>query len=550
MESAKRDEMVMELVEAALARPRQERTEYLVSNGSSPDVVAEVLERAEWEERMSGFLENPLWDLGAGVDSEAEGRRMGHYRIQEPLGRGGMGVVFKAVDEHLGRTVALKVISRDAGSDSDRRRFLREAKAASALNHPNIITIHEFNSEDGQDFIAMEYIEGKTLDKAVSPSLPLGKRLDYARQIAGALAKAHAAGIVHRDLKPGNIMVAKDGQVKVLDFGLAKQERSPAGRTEDTQTIDAITMHGALMGTPAYMSPEQVSGEEVDHRSDIFSFGIILYQMICGQKPFHGANAAAMLVSIAGKPHQPVREVNPAAPARLVALVDRCLEKKPEARLPSMEIAASELTQIQAALGERVPGHRFTSWMLAAVLAIAGVAGWFSWNRAAPGVPAAPVQARHSVRYALLTEQAGAAQQDATFHGGSKFRFRLQATGNGFLYLVNEGPGENGLTRFYVLMPRPGASAAVTANETRLTDWLVFDENPGVERMWVVWSEEPIRALDRAANGPGRGLVKDTSLGAEIQTLLIRLRSESSNSEGEIRSNGNTLGSLIELRHQ
>jgi Kae1-associated kinase Bud32 len=529
MDAGNRDEVMMALLESALALPQAARAAYVRSQASSPEMSEEILERADWEERMAGFLEVPLIELGDADEQQSvpAGRRMGHYLIQQELGRGGMGVVYRAVDQNLGRTVALKVLSQDAGSEIDRKRFLREAKAASALSHPNIITIHEFDSDSGQDFIAMEYIEGKTLDQAISPATPLAERRDYARQTAVALAKAHAAGIVHRDLKPGNIMVTRQGQIKVLDFGLAKQQHKVVGQAEETQTTDAITVHGALLGTPAYMSPEQVSGEEVDHRSDIFSFCVMLYQMICGQRPFQGTNPAALLVNIASKPHRPVREVNPSAPPRLAALIDRCLAKKREDRLASLDTAASELASVQAALGEVRPVRRLLPWIAGVVLAIALGGGWW-WQHRVP-----------VLRYALVTEKGEADPRAMTFRGGSQFRLRLQASKRGFAYVVNEGPGEQGRTRFYVLMPRPGASAAVEADEKRLTGWLVFDQNPGVERMWAVWSEEPIRVLEEAVNGPAKGLVEDAGRGAEIAAFL-----------GRLRTSGQTTGSLVELRHQ
>ncbi len=556
MEGAEYDEAVMDLLESALARPGEDRKEYLRATASSPELAAEVLDRAVWEERMAGFLQTSLLELASSDRIAAAlppGRKIGHYLVQEELGRGGMGVVFKAVDENLGRTVALKVLSDHASSALDRRRFLREAKAASALNHPNIVAIHEFNTDSGQDFIAMEYIEGRTLDRAISPGLALAARLGYARQIAVALAKAHSAGIVHRDLKPGNIMVTKQDEVKVLDFGLAKHDHagSMTGDADETQTTEALTKAGALLGTPAYMSPEQVTGEQVDQRSDIFSFGVILYQMVCGERPFPGGNAGALLVQIAGKPHRAVREVNPAAPAALVSLIDRCLAKKPEDRLPSMDMAAAEISSILDGLKQRPVERSFTLWMAAAALAVAAAGGWL-WQHQTARLAPLP----HTVRYSLLNDQGIATATGATFHGGSNFRFRLSASNAGYLYLVNQGPGENGNLRLYVLMPRRGASAAVAGNEERLTDPLVFDENPGIERIWVIWSEKPVGSLEAAANGPLQGEVRDSNQAAEIQRFLGKLQAEVKTSqtgggnEVLVQGVGSTLGSLIELKHQ
>ena len=198
------------------------------------------------------------------------GQTLSHYQIQEKLGEGGMGVVYKALDTHLNRPVALKLLPADKVSNPERRkRFVQEARAASALNHPHIVTIHDIASENGHDFIAMEFIQGKTLDQLQRrKNLPLSDTLKYSAQIADALAKAHAAGIVHRDLKPSNIMVTEDGRVKVLDFGLAKLvEQDQADAEDSTRTLQAAapkTDEGAIVGTAAYMSPEQAEGKKLD----------------------------------------------------------------------------------------------------------------------------------------------------------------------------------------------------------------------------------------------------------------------------------------------
>ena len=214
------------------------------------------------------------------------GKTLGHYQITEKLGEGGMGVVYKARDTHLDRFVAFKVLASEKVADPDRkRRFVQEAKAASALNHPNIIHVYDIDQADGTDFIAMEYVEGRTLAQLIPRrGMQLGEALKYAVQIADALARAHGAGIIHRDLKPSNIMVDEHGLVRVLDFGLAKlTEAAPSGGDETTRTAEATTEKGTIVGTTAYMSPEQAAGRKVDARSDIFSFGSVLYEMVTGR---------------------------------------------------------------------------------------------------------------------------------------------------------------------------------------------------------------------------------------------------------------------------
>src|SRR2546422_6591582 len=219
------------------------------------------------------------------------GSLLGPYKIEAPIGAGGMGEVFRAHDTRLRRTVAIKVLPRERVADPERkRRFMQEARAASALNHPNIVTLHDIASDRGTDYLVMEYVPGKSLDKQITPKgLPLAEALGYAMQIAGALAAAHAAGIVHRDIKPANVIVTAECHVKVLDFGLAKlAERSPGPEGETVTEPAALTETGAVMGTVAYMSPEQAAGRLLDHRTDIFSLGVALHEMLAGQRPFRG----------------------------------------------------------------------------------------------------------------------------------------------------------------------------------------------------------------------------------------------------------------------
>src|ERR1017187_6436205 len=232
--------------------------------------------------------------------SLAAGDCLGHYSIVEKLGEGGMGVVYKARDSRLKRFVALKVLPPEKVTDPERKqRFVQEARSASALNHPNIVTVHDIDQSDGVDFIAMEYVEGKTLSELIGrKGLKLNEALKYAIQIADALAKAHAAGIVHRDLKPGNVMVTADGQVKVLDFGLAKLAEGQVRPEDSTRTLQPSTELGVIVGTASYMSPEQAEGKKVDARSDIFSFGSLLYEMLTGRRAFRRDTPALTLAAI------------------------------------------------------------------------------------------------------------------------------------------------------------------------------------------------------------------------------------------------------------
>ncbi|HXP61475.1 MAG TPA: serine/threonine-protein kinase, partial [Dongiaceae bacterium] len=250
------------------------------------------------------------------------GRTISHYQILERLGEGGMGVVYKARDTHLDRLVAIKVLPPERVADPDRkRRFVQEAKAASALNHPNIVTIYDIDQQDGVDYIAMEHIQGRTLDRWIGrKGLKLGEALQCGVQIADALSRAHVAGIIHRDLKPGNIMVDEHGHVKVLDFGLAKlTDTAPAGENESTRTLMPATGEGSVVGTAAYMSPEQAEGKPVDARSDIFSFGAVLYEMIAGKRAFQQGSRASTLAAILHQEPPPLPAGMPQELERVVA---------------------------------------------------------------------------------------------------------------------------------------------------------------------------------------------------------------------------------------
>jgi serine/threonine protein kinase len=242
-------------------------------------------------------------------------RSVSHYQLLEKVGSGGMGEVYKAQDSRLNRFVAIKVLHDGAsGSPDKRRRFFQEAQAASALNHPNIITIHDVVSDGEADCIVMEYIAGRTLaDVIPNGGLRVPQALQYAIQIADALAAAHAAGIVHRDLKPGNVMLAESGRIKVLDFGLAKlMAPDPLTQQDDTVKIDPDATHtteGTILGTISYMSPEQAQGKAISPRSDIFSFGAVLYEMLTGRRAFEGDSAISTLSAILRDEARPIAEV-------------------------------------------------------------------------------------------------------------------------------------------------------------------------------------------------------------------------------------------------
>ncbi len=284
------------------------------------------------------------------------GKSLRSYRIEAKLGAGGMGVVYKAVDSRLGRTAAIKILSTAALNADRERRFVQEAKAASSLNHPNIVTIYDIDTQDVDgkpiQYIAMEYVAGDTLDHLIGrKGLRIRDVLKYAVQIADALAAAHAAGIVHRDLKPSNVIVTPQGVVKILDFGLAKLSE-PAGADAYAETLHGegspLTEEGTILGTVAYMSPEQADGKKVDTRSDVFSFGSVLYEMATGQRAFAGGSKLSSLSAVLYKDPQPASQTAAEVPPELDRIISRCLKKDPERRWQTMadvKVALEELRE-------------------------------------------------------------------------------------------------------------------------------------------------------------------------------------------------------------
>src|SRR6266567_5471336 len=258
---------------------------------------------------------------------------LSHYRIVSKIGAGGMGEVYLAEDTRLGRRVALKRLPDAVTADeSVKRRFIQEAKTASALNHPHIITIYDISSDDHHDFIAMEYVEGETLRSLLTHGkMEIKRAVEFAAQVASGLAAAHTAGIIHRDIKPENLMVARGSQIKILDFGLAKLvEKQRAAMATDLTTlafpgagVHAETKPGVILGTVAYMSPEQATGRALDHRTDIFSLGAVLYEMLTGKRPFEGKSAIDTLHAIINQEPPPAIEVNPRLPAEITDILGK-----------------------------------------------------------------------------------------------------------------------------------------------------------------------------------------------------------------------------------
>ena len=318
------------------------------------------------------------------------------YRILEKLGAGGMGVVYKAEDTRLGRLVALKFLPQEEGRDVQAlARFEREAQAASSLNHHNICTVYDIGEQDGQTFIAMELLDGVTLhEKIKSRPLPPAVLLDYAIQVAAALEAAHEHGIVHRDVKPSNIFITSQGEVKLADFGLAKRVMLPGTPKGEAQTLSAsLTHRGALVGTVAYMSPEQAQDKDVDARSDIFSFGIVLYEMATGKRAFPGDSPVTIIGEILHKEPKPIRELNPEATDELQRIVAKTLEKDREDRYQTtreLMVDLRRLTRKETAEPAKQTRSRKGMWISAAAMVCAAIA-WIALSRPSPPADSAPL---------------------------------------------------------------------------------------------------------------------------------------------------------------
>ena len=347
-----RHQQIGEIYHAALELAPKQR-EYFLARACVGDdtLLREVESLLASNEQAGDFIRSPALEVAADLLNTEHagvlaGKSLGPYKILELLGSGGMGEVYLAQDSRLGRRVALKLLPDYFVTYGDRlRRFRQEARAASALNHPNIITIHEIGEADTTHYIVTEFIEGETLRALIGNRIELVRALDIAVQTASALAAAHAAGIVHRDIKPENIMLRRDGYVKVLDFGIAKLMERAASMGQSFQTSP-----GLIVGTAHYMSPEQAQGLEVDERTDIWSLGVVLYEMVTGQLPFKGKTPSHTIVSIVEQQLPQLVQV----PAELARIVMKALNKSPDERYQTIKDMLVDLRQLQRELDSGV----------------------------------------------------------------------------------------------------------------------------------------------------------------------------------------------------
>jgi serine/threonine protein kinase/tetratricopeptide (TPR) repeat protein len=400
---------VGELYHAAMELVPEARLDFLVEAcGEDDELRREVKSLLEAQHQADSYFGVPALEVAAGLLAQQKitslaGRRLSHYEVRSLIGAGGMGQVFLADDTRLGRKVALKILPPAFTGDPVRiRRFEQEAKAASALNQPNILTIHEIGETDGCHFIVSEYVEGETLRQMIkNGELTYGAMLDVAIQVASALSAAHAAGIIHRDIKPENVMVRPDGLVKVLDFGLAKLSGTqlPSTNPQSSTLAELSTESGVVMGTVSYMSPEQARGQKVDARSDLFSLGVVLYEMLAGRRPFEGATMSDTIAALLTAEPPPLRQHFAEAPAGLERVVGKCLAKDREDRYQSAEELIAELKKFRGGSetkgdsARRVdevarPKFALRRWSVVAALAVILIVGliWFLSSRRASTV--------------------------------------------------------------------------------------------------------------------------------------------------------------------
>ncbi len=488
------------LLEQALEQPPEEREAFVASAARDNAVLRdEVLSLLKAQAQAAHFMEQSAMKVAAQVLAEDSrlttvittlvGQELGNYQIEKLLGAGGMGEVYLARDIKLGRMVALKVLPLPFVVDGDRlSRFQREARALSALNHPNLVTIYEVGEDKGLHFIAMELVEGKTLS-SLRDKLTLKELLPIVAQVAEALGAAHQSGIIHRDVKPDNVMVRPDGYAKVLDFGLVKltEVKSAPGVTAHTQL-------GIAMGTLAYMSPEQASGEAVDHRTDIWSLGVVLYELATGQKPFSAETRQATINAILSMPPTPVTTIAPSLPLDLDRILNKALDKDRELRYQTASDFRADLRRLlreidsSASVSGSVLGTVVRRrWLWPAVtcvlILVMAVIAWSVWLKA------------------KTLDWSRAAHLQLTSEHGTEFFPSLAPDGRSFVYASNQ----NG--NFDLFVQRVGGKNATPLTPNTPSDEIAPAFSPNGERIAFRSSREPAGVYVMEASGENVRLV-------------------------------------------
>jgi len=573
-------QQISRIFKSAILLDNEARAAYVASQCGRDDSLRVEVEKlidshgkADADEFMNGVAAEAAAPLLTNDEVRRQeilnkGQRFGSYIILDSLGSGGMGEVYLARDTRLDRTVALKVLSPDITEDKRRmQRFRQEAKVASSLNQSNILTVFEFGEVDGLTFLATEYIDGETLrDHLHGKRLRLGEMLDISMQVLAALDAAHEARIVHRDIKPENVMLRRHDQVvKVLDFGLAKVTENKYPTLEHDSDPEAITEFrtapGVIMGTINYMSPEQAQAKEIDERTDIWSTGVIMYEMVTGKQPFRGSTTSHTIVQILEKDPVPLTKLVE-APAELERIVMKAIAKKPGERYQTAKDMLTDLRRLKKRLEMDAELDQTASLVVpakkdlrrqkkqvavvvaieiaVALAAIFGVTLWKSSHKTtSPLVTTPEAPAERTLTYWITVQKfknnnpyqdpftlAGEINFEANYH----IRVNVRSPQSGYLYILNEGPA-SGSPEYNVVFPTSTANngaSLVPAGETVVipkTSWLRFDKQQGVEKLWLVFSEDVLTELEPIKKFAGietGGLITDPALNKSIKDLVDR----------------------------
>jgi serine/threonine protein kinase len=613
---------VQELFHGALSLQPSARPAFLAEScGSDRGLLDEVESLISAHEREGSFIDSPagqpVAEMLASMASESYvGQTVGSFRILAQLGRGGMGEVYLAEDSKLGRKVALKLLPPEFTRRQDLvRRFSLEARAASGLNHPNIVTVYEIGQTGSSEYIATEYIEGETLRQHFARGrMNLAEVVDIVIQVADALGAAHGAGIIHRDIKPENIMLRPDGYVKILDFGLAKAISSqhssgPGADLEAPTLVKMETEPGALIGTVYYMAPEQARGLDVDARADIFSVGVVAYEMIAGRRPFGGDTNLDALISTLEKEPAPLSSLAPGAPPELQRIVSKALRKNREERYQTIKEMLIDLKSLRDELAFEAKRDRSNPPELGAIthvqqsvvtdaakaipttpikrrrlapvaisalivlgIAIVGVAIWLS---SAPNVPPVAVVER-ALNYWVTVQkyrdgkpyrQPFRLPGEILFEKDDQVRLHFSSPQDGHLYIFNEGPSSNGQAPpLNVLFPSPTANnGSSRVNNGQTIDipkqsWLRFDQEEGTEKLWLVWSatvNPELEATKEFANDKDRGTIGSPGLDRSVKEFLSgtglgskpTVEKDDATKETRIKSKSDIVVHVLALEH-
>jgi len=534
-----------------------------------------------------------------------EGQQVGtYYEILKALGAGGMGEVYLARDSRLGRTVALKVLTPEISRDERRmQRFRQEAEVASSLNQPNILTVFEFGEVDGLTFLATEFVDGETLRDHLRPkSLKLGEIIDIGIQVLAALDAAHEAHIVHRDMKPENVMIRRrDHVVKVLDFGLAKvSEKSKKGEASEAATAFK-TAPGTIVGTINYLSPEQARSDEVDERTDIWSTGVMMYEMVAGKVPFSGSTSSHTIVQILEKDPVPLSKLGN-APPELERIVEKAMAKSPDERYQTAKDMLIDLRSLKKRMDVEVEIQRTASYttsiaanrteeveprkkrvLLVALLgmaiftaAIFGISKWRA-SRARSVAPVTPLTAtaqgsERTLTYWITVQKFRDKKPfrdpftipgEMIFEEDYQIRLSFSSPQAGHLYILNEGPVATAAPEFNVVFPsstaNKGSSLIEAGQVTQVPEqsWLKFDAQQGTEKLWLIFSEDVVPELETLkefASRQTQGLVTDPAANKVVQNFLnTHSETRPAIDKGErlttLKSSGKLLVHPIKLEH-